>query len=275
MNNSIPAGPAIPVIGTAIVNGVHWLDRLIQSIDYPVDNFVVFNNNGRNQITQELEELKSKSSPYIKEFHLCHLPHNIGCGGAWNMIIKSFTASPYWIITNHDIQFGAGFLESMVFKSQYQDVGMVHCSANGNYVEDDVTNNIGSFECFLIKNWVIQQIGLFDENIYPAYCEDVDYILRLVNNPIKRKVINAPYLHGEENYATTGSQTWRNEDSLREGIRAAHNMNIQYILDKWGCFWDDNWENMQPYKTPFNIPNAPLSFAGYNIESIQKRSLGF
>ena len=48
----------IDVIGTAIVNGVHWLKRLIYSIDYSVDTFVIFNNNGRNQITEELEYLK-------------------------------------------------------------------------------------------------------------------------------------------------------------------------------------------------------------------------
>ena len=28
----------IPVLGTAIVNGPHWLKKQIESIDYPVEN---------------------------------------------------------------------------------------------------------------------------------------------------------------------------------------------------------------------------------------------
>ena len=265
----------IPVMGVAIVNGTHWIDKMLQSIDYPVDNFVIFNNNGRNQITQELEELKNKSSPFIKEFHLCHLPHNLGCGGAWNMIIKSFIHAPYWLINSHDVQFTSGFLEQMVSKASDPEVGMVHCNASGEYVNDDITYNIGSFECFLIKDWAVQQIGLFDENIHPAYCEDVDFTLRLVNNPIKRSVVTLPYIHGEDKYSTTGSQTWRTDFSLKDKIDIAHNMNAQYIVDKWGCFWDEKWENMKPYKSPFNIPNAPISFSGYDLQTIRTKSLGF
>ena len=47
----------IPVIGTAIVNGVHWLQRLLDSVDYPVENFVIFNNNGKGEITEELDKI--------------------------------------------------------------------------------------------------------------------------------------------------------------------------------------------------------------------------
>jgi hypothetical protein len=43
---------SIPVIGTAVVNAPHWVYRLFYSIDYPVDTFIVFNNNGRDQITR-------------------------------------------------------------------------------------------------------------------------------------------------------------------------------------------------------------------------------
>ena len=81
---------SIPVLGTAIVNAPHWLYRLYDSIDYPVDHFVVFNNNGRDQITEEIDSLKEERHPFIKKLHICHLPGNLGCAGAWNMIIKSF-----------------------------------------------------------------------------------------------------------------------------------------------------------------------------------------
>ena len=34
---------SIPVLGAAIVNGAHWLHKLISSVDYPVDNFLIVN----------------------------------------------------------------------------------------------------------------------------------------------------------------------------------------------------------------------------------------
>ncbi len=34
----------IPVIGTAVMKNPHWVKRLYESIDYPVENFIIFNN---------------------------------------------------------------------------------------------------------------------------------------------------------------------------------------------------------------------------------------
>ena len=64
----------IPVIGTAIVNTPYWLHRLYMSIDYPVEHFVVFNNNGRGQITHEVDLIKEIPNKFIENVHVCHLP---------------------------------------------------------------------------------------------------------------------------------------------------------------------------------------------------------
>ena len=80
----------IPVLGTAIVNSPHWIKRLLDSVDYPVENFICFNNNGRGQITEELDNIIAKPHPFIKNMHMTHMPTNIGCSGAWNLIIKSY-----------------------------------------------------------------------------------------------------------------------------------------------------------------------------------------
>ncbi len=61
---------SIPVIGTAIVNAPYWLHRLYMSIDYPVDDFVVFNNNGRGQITDAVENVRKLSNPFVKNVHV-------------------------------------------------------------------------------------------------------------------------------------------------------------------------------------------------------------
>ena len=103
----------IPVIGVPTINGGKWLKRLINSVDYPVDNFIIFNNNGRGLITEVLDNFTKKKHPWIKNIEVCHLPSNLGVPTVWNLIIKSYINSPYWLITQDDIAFTPGLLKKM------------------------------------------------------------------------------------------------------------------------------------------------------------------
>jgi hypothetical protein len=257
----------IPVIGTAIVNTTYWVNRLIMSIDYPVEEFIIINNNGRDEITEELNLLTKLKHNYIKKIKICHLPKNIGCSGAWNLIIKSYITSPCWLITNHDISFSPGFLKTLAEKAMHEETGIV-------FGEKDTNTNFGKWDIFLIKDWVIRECGLFDENFYPAYCEDTDYFLRLSNciPPIKFDCVNQKYLHGQIDYETTGSQTWRSDLTLSEKLLKAHTLNEQnYLIKKWG----PNWSRYQPYKTPFNKKDLPNTYTTFDIDFVREKNLGF
>jgi hypothetical protein len=256
---------SIPVIGTAIVNGVYWLQRLIASIDYPVDNFVVFNNNGRGELTEQLDLLSKLEHPYIKKIHICHLPHNLGVSCAWNMIIKSFINSPYWIICNHDIAFTEGLLKEMVEYSNDVEIGMVH-GKSGDF-------DLPSYDLFLIKDWVVQQYGLFDENLSPAYCEDADYIMRLVYRPIKSiKELSKPYYHGSSTeYYKTGSQTKREDPTIADKLTQINIDNFDYMNKKWG----EGWRQCNPYYVPFDTGHMPISMTTFDLEYIRSKNLGF
>jgi len=256
---------SIPVIGTAIVNGTHWIKQLINSVDYPTDNFVIFDNNGRSELVEELDKMVKKVHPFIKKLTVCHLPANIGCSGAWNMIIKCYMNAPYWIITNHDIQFTSGFLEEMIRLSSDIEVGMVHGSAG------DFGN--GGYDLFLIKDWVVQKYGLFDENFYPAYCEDADYIMRFKYQPIKRITsVNKPYLHGGgSNYYETGQQTKKEEPDLEEKLNNANLINFEYMTKKWS----EGWRMINPARFPFNNSTMPLSTTTYDLDYVRRKYLGF
>lgn len=256
---------SIPVIGTAIVNTPFWVNRLIMSIDYPVDEFVIFDNSNNNEVAKELDNISNISHRFIKKIKVCHLPNNIGCSGAWNLIIKSYLMAPYWVITNHDIAFSPGLLENMVSKAQDPNIGMVHC--------DGGDHKLGSFEFFLIKDWVIQKYGLFDENFYPAYVEDYDYLMRIISDPIIRCTsLDNVFYHGEKNYANSGSQTWRSNPELKTKIDHARILNESvYMNKKWG----PNWSGFQPYKAPFNNENLPLSYTTYDLDFIRQKYLGF
>jgi hypothetical protein len=253
-------GNKIPVIGTAIVNTPYWLYRMIMSVDYPTKEFVIFNNNGRGQITKEIDALKDISHKYIDKIKVCHLPANIGCSGAWNMIIKCYMMEPYWIISNHDLCFQKGFLHKMVEASADAETGIVNAGYN-------------QWEIFLIKDWVIQEYGLFDENFYPAYAEDLDYLMRLLVKPVKQIHVGTGYLHGEEDYSTSGSQTWRSDLSLKEKMDTSRYLNEhEYMTEKWGS----EWRSLKPYENPFNLCNNPLSATKkYDLNFLRRKHTGF
>ena len=255
---------SIPVLGTAIVNGTNWLYRLIDSVDYPVDEFVIINNNGRDEITTELDLLKSYKHKYINKIKVAHMPQNIGCSGAWNLIIKSYMLSPFWVIVNHDIKFSPGILEQLYASSYDNNYGVIHA-------EEDKFG-IGKWDLFLIKDWTIKQCGLFDENLYPAYDEDLDYVMRMINTNIKPKFLGIPYLHGDVDYATTGSQTWRTDLSLKDKLYHSMRINENEYMDKK---WGEGWRMCSPFKTPFNSDEFDNKYTTYDLDFVRGKHLGF
>jgi len=257
----------IPVIGTAIVNGFHWLERLVLSVDYPVDTFVIFNNNGKGELTEDLDNLVKQPHPYIKNIVVCHMPTNIGVSGAWNLIIKSYMNAPYWIISNHDVAFIPGLLEEIAQAASDPEVGMVH-PYGGDFGD-------GSWDLFLIKDWVIQSHGLFDENLYPAYCEDADYIMRLKLSPVKIiPQLSRIHLHGAgpaNEYYTYGSQTKKVTPELNDRLDQINEINFEYLNQKWG----PGWRMTNPQPTPFSIEGMPHTYTTYDLSYVRKKYLGF
>jgi GT2 family glycosyltransferase len=253
---------SIPVIGVPIVNGFHWLERLIESVDYPVDELFIVNNNGLGQLTEQLDNLLQRTYHYIKKISVVNLPSNIGCSGAWNLIIKCYMNAPYWIITNNDVAFTPGLLKELAEKSKNQNYGII----KGKEFQ---------FDLFLIKDWVIQECGLFDENFYPAYLEDCDYHIRILNKNISIGYLEKQHLHGDQGYETSGSQTWRLDSSIADKLHSAHNINFYYIAEKWGENWrDSNWQ-YHPWQHPYNDESIPITYTKYDLNFCRKKNLGF
>lgn len=259
---------SIPVIGVTVVNSAYWVARQLFSIDYPVDEYCIINNNGRDQITEELNELTKIKHKFVKKVRVTHLPANLGVPGSWNLIIKCYMTAPYWIITGDDISFGPGFLEEMVSIAESDPtIGMIHGNA-GDF-------NLGSWELFLMRDHIIQQFGLFDENLYPAYNEDTDYLMRFMHRPIKKVVnMNSMYYHGfgpKGGYYTHGSQTQKTDPSLKEKMDHANLQNIEYLTSKWG----PNWRVCSPTAFPFEGQERTLLENKYDLNFVRSKHTGF
>ena len=257
---------SIPVIGTAVVNNTFWIQRLFFSIDYHVDTLFIVNNGGRQIIDEELDNLAKTAHPFIKRTVVCHLPSNIGCSGAWNLIIKCFTQAPFWIIANDDVCFSPGLLADMVVKSQNPDYGIVYAGSSSGY------------DLFLIKDWLVQTNGLFDENYYPAYQEDEDYKKRMhikeslgvVERNTKEisTSCRATFLHGPTvDYQTGGSQTTKSEDktgTFQKKILETSRKNEEYLQNKWS-----------QVKVIDDKIYVPLEFMSYDLNFIREKYTGF
>ena len=264
---------SIPVLGTLVCTTTKWIEKQIQSIDFPVENYIIINNN-ENFLAEKLDILVSKGNKFIKNFKVYHMPYNLGCAEGWNTIIKSFLFSPYWVIVNDDVSFTPGFLKELHETAlENPDAGLIH----GNPCNLKYLTKFGSFDMFLIRDWVIKDFGLFDTNFYPAYQEDYDYIFRLRNSSVK--IINElkhKYYHGDTfDYSKSGQNTKKFSNELSNKLINIRYKNFNYFYKKW----NSNIENINEsnvndiYKYPFNNPANKLSMSLYDIEFAREKSL--
>jgi GT2 family glycosyltransferase len=256
----------IPFIGTAVVTNPHWVTRLVNSIDYPVAELCIINNNGRGEIDAELDALAKKGNPLVDRIRVVHMPSNLGVAGSWNMMIKCYMNCPYWIILNDDVAFTPGFLEEMNTTALAQPkAGLIH-GYSGDF-------QVGSWDLFLIRDFIIQEFGLFDENLYPAYNEDADYIMRFVHRPIIKVLgLKSEYYHGngkKNEYYLEGSQTSKSDPVLKQKLDQIKAVNIDYLTNKWG----PGWRYCSPHKFPFM--SNPIDYCKFDLKFAREKHLGF
>jgi hypothetical protein len=257
---------ALVVVGVLVCTTTKWIKKQLASIDYPIENYIIINNNAKC-LAHELDIIVSKKHNFIKNMSVYHMPYNLGCAEGWNTIIKSFLFSPYWVILNDDVSFMPGFLEELHNSTENnKDASFIHgkpCCLPYLY-------NFGSFDMFLIRDWVVKEYGLFDINYYPAYFEDFDYIMRLYNKPIK--IINTlthGYLHGDtSDYNISGSNTQKASNDLFIRMTNSRYKNLDYFVKKWNIYPEHiNDENHSSiFKYPFNNVNNSLSFNNFDFE---------
>jgi hypothetical protein len=85
----------IPVLGFCTLKRFDLADRLLASIDYPVEHLVVVNNSGSRTWQPKKPEL-------VKHLWHIEVPFGLGLVGAWNLIVKATPYAPYWVLVNDD-----------------------------------------------------------------------------------------------------------------------------------------------------------------------------
>ena len=173
---------SIPVLIVPILNRYDLLDSMLDSINYPIDNILIIDNGGG--FKTEKENVK-----------VLNMPANLGLSAAWNLGIKCYPHSKYWLFASADTVWGDSALKEI------DDL-----SGSDKLI---LTND--SYGCFSVGENVIEKIGIFDEYFYPIYFEDNDFHERVARFCPENTIVSTDINTAPE----TGSQTINSDDKLK------------------------------------------------------------
>lgn len=196
----------IPCIIVPILNRPELLDKMLASIDHPVERVIVIDNGACIDTS-----LGGRAVMPFK-VNVVRLPHNIGVAASWNAALKASPLSPWWLIVNSDIEFGAGDLARME--------AMVEPRANAVYYMLGMTS-------FAVTPPALRAVGWFDENFVLGYDEDLDWQRRA-------RLVGTQEVECGFTGTHVGSATIMSDPALRAWNGFSHGKNDEYYSRKWG-----------------------------------------
>lgn len=175
----------IPVIGFCTLKRFDLADRLLASIDYPVEHLVVVDNSG----AATWNPIKPDS---VEHMWVIRVPYGLGLVGAWNLIVKSTPYAPYWLLINDDAWFEPGALEIIAEQADPEAISFMNINTK--------------WSAIVLGEKVVAEVGLYDERFYPLYFDDNDFERRIDHAGIKKKTIAAKVHHENSSTLNSGFQ---------------------------------------------------------------------
>ncbi len=181
---------------------------------------------------------------------------NRGLSKSWNegMLAAYGSGADVVIICNDDIEFSPGDLELLAeWAVANPDRYVVSC--NGWQRRMLTQGSIG-YSCFAINRIALEQVGCFDENIFPIYFEDCDYSYRA-----KLLGLHLGHVH-ETTLYHGGSMTVNSDEELGHQHNFTFVRNESYYMRKWG-----GKPGEETYTHPFNDASLPLKIQPENCRA--------
>lgn len=187
----------IPVLGFATLKRFDLAERLIASIDYPVEHLVIVDNSGTG------EWVAPRSEWVSKVWHI-RVPYGLGLVGAWNLIIKATPYAPYWVLVNDDAWFEAGSLAKIEAEVDTEALNFLAINPPWSAV--------------VFGEGMVGKVGLYDERFYPLYFDDNDLERRVRHHNVPIKTIEAVVHHENSSTLNSGYQNV-NQKSFAANMR--------------------------------------------------------
>ena len=200
----------VPVVGvTVFVDPKQYLRRLLASLDQPIGVLVivVFGNHdtGAALAVAQVQDPAARARHFprldVRRVEVRAYPVNMGCAFGFNEVILAVPGAPWWLLVNYDVAFTpAGVLGRMAAAVHGRLAADAHEAAVAEPAERAFSGSSASpppppplalhtftFEYGAVNVWsnfaltraAVARVGLFDENLFPAYWEDGDYLLRV------------------------------------------------------------------------------------------------
>jgi GT2 family glycosyltransferase len=163
-----------------VLNRYDLLQRMLDSVDVPVDHLLVIDNGTGANLT---------FSDKFKKVTVLDMPANLGVSGSWNLGIKSFPYAHRWFIVSNDVVFEPGALEQL---------------AQAQRDEITLTGAAPHWQAFALGDEAVSDIGLFDESLFPAYFEDNDYMRRADFVGVNIRLIDLKLSHANSSTIKAG-----------------------------------------------------------------------
>jgi GT2 family glycosyltransferase len=200
----------IPVLGFATLSRFDLAQRLLDSIDYPVEHLVIVDNSGK-------KTFEPKVNDNVKNVWLLQVPSGLGANGAWNLIIKSTPHAPYWVIPNDDAHFEPGALETIAKEVDTNKFNFLNISPK--------------WSCVVPTEGSVAKAGLWDEVFHPIYFDDDEYEWRMRELGVEFNTINARVYHDNSStlhsgYEERNASTYSRNNSMFTNKRASNNIGI-------------------------------------------------
>lgn len=209
MNNTPETREPIPTMIVPTLNGHKRLGKMIDSIDYPVNELLIIDNGASKGATWDLCHIYD--NPNVYKTHTISLPNNLGVAASWNLGIKLTPFSEYWAIVNDDVIFEPGALGVLAAASGSDNLAFADCPQ--------------PWSAFTLGEGVVRIVGLFDEVFYPAYFEDTDYKRRVIERLGNDALVytdaqiehsNSSTIAADPSYSLANEKSYRNNaDSYR------------------------------------------------------------
>jgi glycosyltransferase involved in cell wall biosynthesis len=232
----------LPVINELIT------DECIRHIDPKYYENIVLIDNSRDGFAQK----------YGAKLDYERFDDNIGVARSWNMAARDVIEGKmdYLIIMSASVLFQDGGMDKLVELLEEND--------NPWGMETQL-----GWHLICLSRQTLSRVGLFDENFYPAYFEESDYIRRMeilgIHNPMsstKRLPKVSVPARSQGDALAVKSGTAVNFVALEE-----------YFIKKWGGkpLYESEEYRHSLYKTPFNDPDNAIDYwAAPSIKELKR-----
>lgn len=243
---------AIPVIGVMVYNRPDLLERMIASIDYPVEQLVVI----LNAVDESIAAAANRIRERYPKVHIHNpgydqpKPVNLGFSGGWNWLLQNHPAE-YVMMIGNDVQ---------LFPNQLKRIAEYWDRHRHDNPPMAVVNTNFGWNVHSITRHGVDVMGYLDLNFFPCYYDDCDMDYRhtlarrqgLVSYPTEGECIIQ--VHHEVSATSRALPP-----DKAERMAKAFERNVEYYKRKWGgpqCY--------EVFEHPFN--NPALSIRDWTLE---------